>query len=98
MDETISVRIPVEDLKRLEKISQQAHLTKSAMLRDVLEIGIRQKMLQLALEKFQKEEVTAEKAAQLADIPLTRFLDILKENNIEFHYSMQDLVEEFEGI
>lgn len=44
--------------------------------------GIKQKKLEMALQKFAHKEATAWKAARLADIPLTSFFDVLKERGI----------------
>ena len=98
MAETISVRIPEEELKQIEQISKYEKTSKSEVLRDVLEIGIKNKKLDIALEKFQKNEATAARAARLAEIPLTKFLDILKEKGLEFHYRVKELEEEFEDL
>lgn len=98
MEKTISVRIPKEGLREIEHISRSQRATKSVVLREVLEIGIKNKMLSLALEKFQKNELTAWKAARFAGVPLTEFLDILKEKGLEFHYTALELSEEFEGL
>lgn len=98
MTETISVRIPNEELMEIRNISKYEGATKSAILRDVLEIGIKNKMLAIAIEKFQKDEITAWKASKLAGIPLTQFLDVLKEEGLEFHYTEEELLEEFEGL
>lgn len=98
MEETISVRIPGEDLKEIEKISKYSNLSKSAILRNVLAIGIKQKMLEIALEKFQKNEATASKAAQIAGVSLSEFLDILHEKGISLHYGVAELREDFERL
>ncbi len=98
MEKTISVRIPKGELKEIEHISKYEKATKSTVLRDVLGIGIRNKMLGIAIEKFQKNEMTAWKAAGVAGVPLTEFLDILKEKGLEFHYTSEELSEEFEGL
>ena len=98
MAETISVRIPEKDLKQIEQISKFEKTSKSEVLREVLEEGIKSKKLEIALEKYQKEEVSIGKAAEIAEIPLTKFLDLLKERKMEFHYSIEDLEEDFEGL
>jgi len=41
------------------------------------------------------EEISVGKAAELAEIPLTKFMNILVERNITFHYSIEDLEEDF---
>lgn len=95
MAEILSVRIPKSELKEIELISRQKKVTKSAVLRDVLEVGIKNMKLTIALDKFSKNEMTAWKAARMAGVPLTEFLDILKERGLEFHYTEDELMEDF---
>lgn len=98
MEDSISVRLPKEELKEIERISKYEKASKSAILRNVLEIGIKYKILEIALEKFQKNEVTAAKAARIAGISLTQFLDILYERGINFHYGVDELRKDFERV
>jgi predicted HTH domain antitoxin len=98
MDESISVRLPKEELKEVDNILEYENATKSAVLREILKLGIKKKMLEIALDKFQKNEATAWKAATIADIPLTEFLDTLKERGIEFHYGLEELNEDIKDL
>jgi len=98
MAETVSVRIDKTELKEINEISKAEKKTKSHVLREVLEKGIKEKKLEIALEKFRKNEATAWKAARMAGIPLTVFLDILVQRGIDFHYGVRELREDFEGL
>ena len=98
MAETVSVRIDKAELKEINEISKLEKKTKSNVLREVLEKGIKEKKLGIALEKFRKNEATAFKAAEIAGVSLSEFLDALKQNNLTFHYSIEDLREEFEDL
>lgn len=94
MEETISVRLPKEDMHQIEEISKQENVTKSAALREVLRKGIKEKRLELALDMYRKGEITASKGAEIAGIPLTKFLDILFERKINFNFDIDDLRED----
>ena len=98
MTETVSVRIDKENLKEIENISRIGKNTKSSVLREILDRGIKEKKLEIALEKFRNNEATAWKAAKIANIPLTKFLDILVQKGIDFHYGVKELREDFEGL
>ena len=98
MAETVSVRIDKEDVKEIDKLSKLEKKTKSHLLREILELGIKDKKLELALEKFRNNEATAWKAARMADIPLTQFMDILVQKGIDFHYGVNEINEDFEGL
>ncbi|MBS3171018.1 UPF0175 family protein [Candidatus Woesearchaeota archaeon] len=95
MAETVSVRISEEDLKKIKQISKYGKTSKSEVLREVLGLGIKNKKLEIALAKYRNEEISVGKAAELAEIPLTKFMNILVERNITFHYSIEDLEEDF---
>ena len=98
MAETISVRIDKSELKEINEISKLEKRTKSSVLREVLEKGIKEKRLEIALEKFRNNEASVGKAARMADIPLTQFMDILVQKGIDFHYGIKELEEDFEGL
>ena len=98
MAQTVSVRIDKEELKEIDELSKIEKKTKSNVLREVLELGLKDKKLELAIEKFRNNEATAWKAARMADIPLTQFMDILVQKGIDFHYGVKELKEDFEGL
>ena len=98
MAETISVRVDKSDLKEINEISKLEKKTKSHVLREVLEKGIKEKKLEIALEKFRNNKASIGKAARMADIPLSLFMDILVEKKIDFHYGIKELEEDFEGL
>jgi len=98
MAETVSVRIGKRELKEIEEISKIDRNTKSNVLREILDKGVKEKKLEIALEKFRNNEATAWKAAKIADISLTKFMDILVQKGIDFHYGVKELREDFEGL
>ncbi|MBI3036025.1 UPF0175 family protein [Candidatus Woesearchaeota archaeon] len=98
MAETISVRIDKTELKEINEISKLEKKNKSNVIREVLEKGIKEKKLEIALEKFRNNEATAWSAARMADMPLTQFLDILVQKGIDFHYGIKELRKDFEGL
>ena len=68
MEKTISVRIGKEELIEIEDISKLEGRKKSEILRDVIDKGIKDKKLELALKKFQNNEATASKASKIARV------------------------------
>ncbi|MDP4039039.1 MAG: UPF0175 family protein [Candidatus Pacearchaeota archaeon] len=94
MENNVSVRIGKEELKEIAKISQYRKSTKSAVLREVLSLGIKLKRLEVAIEKFQNNEATAAKAAHIAGISLSEFLEVLHERGINYHYGVDELRED----
>lgn len=98
MTETMSVRITEEQVKGIDFIAGFHQQKKSETLRGIVDFGIKSKRLELALEKFQKNEATAWKAARIAGISLTSFLDVLRKHQIVFHYSKEDLDKDLRGL
>lgn len=98
MAETVSVRIDKPGLHEISELSRLEKKTKSTVLREVLEKGIRDKKLEIALQKFRDGGATAWQAARIAGIPLTGFLDVLVQRGIDFHYGLKELKEDFEGL
>lgn len=98
MAETISVRIAQPELEQINEISKLESKTKSHVLREILEAGIKEKKLEIALEKFRKNQATAWKAARIAELPLSQFLDILVQKGIDFHYGIKELREDMKGL
>ncbi|MBI2110605.1 UPF0175 family protein [Candidatus Woesearchaeota archaeon] len=98
MEQAISVRIHREKLKEIENISLAENRKKSEVLREVIDKGIKEKKIEIALEKFQNKEATASKAAKIAGIPLTAFLDILQRKGINFHYTLEELKEDVKDL
>ena len=62
-----------------------------------MNLGLKEKKLAVALEKYRKQEISIGKAAELADTPISRFMDILRERNVPFNYGVKELMEDFEG-
>lgn len=98
MAETVSVRIDKTELNEIDKLSKMEKKSKSSVLREIVDKGIKEKKLAVAIERFRKNEATAWKAARLAGIPLSKFMDILVRNGIDFHYGTKELKEDFEVI
>lgn len=98
MEESISVRIPKENLLEIKNISEEEKRKKSEVLRELLIRGIMEKKLEIALKKFQNNDATASKAAKIAGMPLTSFMDVLYKKGINLHYDVDELVKDFENV
>lgn len=97
MDATIAVRIAKEKLAEIKAISKEENRKNSEILREALDIGLMEKKLAMALEKYRRREISTGKAAEMAGISLSRFLDVLREKRVPFNYTVKDLMKDFEG-
>ncbi len=98
MGETISVRIDKPDLKEIEQLSKLEKKPRSHVLREIFNRGIKEKKLEIALEKYRKREASIGACAKIAGVPLSMFMELLIEHEIDFNYGIKELREDFEGV
>ena len=98
MDATVAVRIDKQKLAEIRAISKEESRKNSDILREALDLGLKEKKLSMALEKYKQREISTGRAAEMAGVSLSRFLDLLREKNVPFNYTAKDLMKDFEGI
>ena len=79
--------------KRVRALADVENLDRSSVIREALEIGVREKQLANALAQYKTRKITAWKAAGLAEVSLWEFLDELKRRGEFFETSEDDLRE-----
>ena len=97
MEATVAVRIDKRKLAEIRAISKEENRKNSEILREALDLGLMEKKLAMALEKYRRREISTGKAAEMAGISLSRFLDVLREKRVPFNYTVKDLMKDFEG-
>jgi predicted HTH domain antitoxin len=97
LSETISLRLPRETLKKLHELADKEGKDRSALIREILEHGIKEKNIDHAIELYRIGQVTGWKAAQLADVSLWNFYKILVEKGVLIQYSEYDLEEDLKA-
>lgn len=68
------------------------------MLRETLDIGIRQKLIDLSLEEFRKGRISLSKAAELSGISIWEIIEIIKGRKETIHYTKEDLEKDLEAL
>ncbi len=96
--QTIVGRVTIEQKKLLEKLAKLEKVDKSKVLRETLELGLKQKLIDLSLEEFQKGRVTLGKAASLVGISIWEMIEEIKERKITIHYTKEDLEKDLEAL
>jgi len=97
LSETISLRLPRETIKKLREIANKEGKDRSALIREILEQGIKEKDTDYAIELYRKGQITGWRAAQLASVSLWNFYNILSEKGILIQYSEHDLEEDLKA-
>lgn len=94
----ISITVPHEVLEKSDIIAKEKLEDRSTVMRELLALGLKQYILKDAIEKYIEGKLSMEKAAELADVSLWKFLDVLKERKIPIRYDLDDLEREIERI
>lgn len=96
--ERISLTVPKEILEKSEKIAKEKLEDRSTVMRELLALGLKQYMVKSALNQYMEGKISMERAAELADVSIWKFLDILKDKKIPIRYDLEDIKREIEEI
>ncbi|MHA1300747.1 MAG: UPF0175 family protein [Candidatus Helarchaeota archaeon] len=95
---TISARIDKEILDEIDRIVKKMEIDRSIAIRNLLKIGIREYKIKEAFDLLRQRKISIWRAAELADLTYREILDKLKEQNIPFPISKEELLREFDEI
>lgn len=98
MADLISVRLGEDLDKKLKQLAQRQGEEKSALIRELLIAGIKEKELENAVELYKKGKISLWKAARTAEISLWKMIEIMKQRKVEVQYSDKDLTEDLEAL
>ena len=77
MYKNIATRIPEAITKEIAYLAKERQVDTSKIVRELLTSAVKEKIIEIALEKYSKRQVSLGKAAELAKIPLADFMKIL---------------------
>ena len=95
---TISARIDKELAEEIEKIVKERRIDRSTVIRELLYVGLKEYKLRKALELVRERKVTVWKAAEIAGLTYREMLEKLKEHNVPFPITEEELAREIEEI
>lgn len=96
--QTIIGRVTDEQKKMLERLAKLEKVDKSKVLRETLDIGLRQKLINLSLEEFRKGRVSLGKAAEVSGVSMWELIEAIKERKETIHYTKEDLQKDLEAL
>lgn len=89
MPEIITAQVKDDLLKGLRDYMEAAGLDRSAAIRRLLERGIKDWKLELALNEYREGKISLMKASEKAEITVWEFLDELDRRKIPLNISME---------
>jgi len=94
MGKVISVRINENLEESIKRYSEERKEEQSDVIRDLINNG----SLYLAIKVYAKGEYSIGKAAYLANLPLSEFIDLIMDIGIKSNISKEDLLEGYENL
>jgi len=92
MAKTITTRLPDEFIMDITEVAREENVDKSAAIRKLLSIALKQWKIKRALELLRERKTSIGKASEIAGIPLWDMVDLAGENNIDWiGYDEDDL-------
>ena len=59
----------------------------------VFQIGLKERLKNIALEKYRNKEITLEKASEIADVSIWEIVRLLEEKNIPYNLDVDAVIE-----
>jgi predicted HTH domain antitoxin len=81
-------RVNREQVEMLDRISREEKIDRSAALRKILDIGIKEYMKQKAVEEYRRGRLSVGKAAEKAGVSIAEFYRTLEEEGIPIKIDM----------
>mgnify|MGYP006290775785 CR=1 FL=1 len=97
MGTTVTTRVDDELARGIDFFADEEKVDRSTMTRKLLSRALEQEMIDYALEKYRKGEITIGKAAETAKKDIREMMMIASRRGLAFQYSLKDLKEDFES-
>jgi len=97
MSENVAARVPDSVLDDIDYVAKEEQTDKSKVIRELLSTAVKEKLVNLALEKYAKRQVSLGKAAEIAKVPIADFMAIAAERRVPLNYSRESLEKDFEA-
>ena len=94
MSKAVGIRMDEKLLKKLDEMSEEESIDRSALVRKLLRKGYEEMRKEIAAEKYKKGQITLDKAAEEAEITLWEMEKFLVESGYKSDYSVKDLEKE----
>jgi predicted HTH domain antitoxin len=94
MGKVISVRIDKNLEKRINRLSEERETEQSEIIRDLLNNG----SIYLGIKGYAEGKFSIGKAAFLANLPLSEFMDLIMDLGIKSKVSKDDLIEGYDNL
>jgi predicted HTH domain antitoxin len=88
---TISMRLPSDEIARLEELAQELGIERPTLLKRALRKGAEGLMFERACHAYRVGEATLSKAAAIAGLSLRDMILRLRDEELELSYGVEEL-------
>jgi len=87
----VTARVSEDLYEAIEELRAEERLDRSTAVARLLERGVEDWRVDTAVRRYRDGDVSLGRAAEVADVSLWRFLDILDDRRVEANYTEADL-------
>ncbi|MFQ6136248.1 MAG: UPF0175 family protein [Candidatus Hydrothermarchaeales archaeon] len=91
---TLSTRLYKSQLKEIEKLARKRGIDRSDAIRKLIDEGLKVEKVQEAIELVRKDQITVWRAAEITGVSYREILNILRDANVTFPLSAEELKRE----
>jgi len=93
---TISMRLPREEVARLERLARELGIERPTLLKRALRRGADDLMFERACQAYRAGGATLSRAAEIAGLPVREMILRLKDADLELTYGVDELAKDVE--
>lgn len=98
LSERLSLVVPRQLRKSIKALQELTGEDQSTLLRRLLDKGLVEVKMEIAVENYIKGKTSLEKSSEIAGVSLWSFLDELRKRNVSLKYSIADAENEIHKI
>ena len=94
----ISLRIAPGVVKEIDALAKEEHIERSNLLRELLNIGLRETKIEHAVEQYKQSKITIGRMVEMTGMSRHEVFRELQKRGISVHYSKNRLIKEISDL
>ena len=90
MTEQLNIRVDKSIVQEFEDLAKQEQLDRAALVKKVMLLGLQHERVSLAVQKYAMQEVSVERAAEIAKVSVHEMLAMLVKLGIPSNMALED--------
>lgn len=87
----VTARVSEDLYEKIEQIQKEEQTDRSTAVKRLLERGVGDWQIETAVRRYREGTISLGRAAEIADMSIWRFLDVLDNRDVEMNYDESDL-------